>query len=147
MMQSKNCFTFLILLSLIGLLTACQSASETAAMDPAAVMDAYTAAINAHDIEAALAFVADDAVYERPTGQFKGKAEIRGFIEGLIARDVKVELIGERQVTGEQVRWTSHVSLLDPENPTGPRIDLMNNSHSTVQEGKITFHTAERASQ
>ena len=93
--------------SLLFVLAACQPVmpvEPTAAdmgdsvMDPAEVMDAYTAAINAHDVEAALALVADDAVYERPTGQFSGHDEIRGFIEGLIARDVKVEVIGDRRV-------------------------------------------------
>ena len=39
-------------------------------LDPVAVIDAYTAALNAHDVEAALAFVADDAVYLRPAGRF-----------------------------------------------------------------------------
>jgi ketosteroid isomerase-like protein len=122
-------------------LNACQS-SDT---DPAAVMDAYTEAINNHDVEAALALVAEDALYSRPNGDFNGKEEIRGFIEGLFARDVQVSVIGERQVNGEEVIWMSSVSLLDPENPNGPRIQLTNNSRSTIRNGLIVFHTAERA--
>ena len=56
------------------------------------------------------------AFYARPNGDFNGKEEIRGFIEGLFARDVQVTLVGERQVDGEEVRWTSSVSIKDPEN-------------------------------
>lgn len=126
----------------ILLLTACGGQSPS---DPAAVMDAYTAAINAHDVEAALQYVADDAVYDRPTGQFTSKDEVRTFIEGLIAQDVHVELIGARTVDGEKVTWHSQVTLKDPQNPGGPPLVIRNNSESIVRDGKIIFHTAKRA--
>jgi hypothetical protein len=116
-----------------------EQASEEQPTDPAEVMDAYTAAINAHDVEGALALVDDEAVYGRPTGQFNGKEEIRGFIEGLVARDVHIELLGERQVEGEQVSWQSRITLNDPED------EFINNSDSIVRDGKIVSHTATRA--
>ena len=131
---------------LMVLLVAC-GGGETAVIGPAEVMDAYTVAINNHDVEAALALVADDAVYERPAGTFTGKEEIRGFIEDLIARDVQVELVGERTVDGERVTWQSHVMIKDPANPDGPLLDIMNNSESIVRDGKIVHHQAEPASQ
>lgn len=131
---------------LMVLLVAC-GGGGTAVMGPAEVMDAYTEAINNHDVEAALALVADDAVYERPAGTFTGKEEIRGFIEDLIARDVQVELVGERTVDGERVTWQSHVTIKDPANPDGPLLDIMNNSESIVRDGKIVHHQAEPASQ
>jgi hypothetical protein len=131
---------------LILLLVAC-GGGETAVMGPAEVMDAYTAAINSRDVEAALALVADDAVYERPAGSFNGKEEIRGFIEDLIAREAQIELIGERTVDGERVTWQSHIRIKDPANPDGPLLELMNNSESTVRDGKIVHHRAEPASQ
>ena len=124
---------------------ACQSTPSGQLTDPAAVMDAYTAAINAHDVEAALALVADDVIYHRPTGDFNGKEAVRGFIEGLIARNVRVELVGQRTVDGERVSWRSHVFLADPENPDGPLLEIMNNSESIVRNGKIVMHTASRA--
>ncbi|HAV77687.1 MAG TPA: hypothetical protein DCX53_10080, partial [Anaerolineae bacterium] len=123
---------YILIVALMILLTACGSQSPT---DPAAVMDAYTAAINAHDVEAALLLVADDAVYDRPSGQFTGKEEVRTFIEGLIAQDVHVELIGERTVNGEKVTWQSQVTLKDLQNPDGPPIVLLNNSESIVRDG------------
>jgi transcription elongation GreA/GreB family factor len=127
------------------LLVACQGVGTTIAPDPAAVMADYTAAINAHDLEKALSLVADDAVYSRAAGDFRGKEEIRSFIQDLIDRDVRVELVGERQVTGERVTWTSRVSLRDPQNPDGPRLEIVNQSESTVRNGKIVAHSAQRA--
>lgn len=137
---NRTSYSLIVVLTI--LLSACGSQSPN---DPAAVMDAYTAAINAHDVEAALQYVADDAVYERPTGQFTGKAEVRSFIEGLIAQNVQVELIGERMVDGEKVTWQSQVTLTDPQNPGGPPLVILNNSESIIRDGKIIFHTATRA--
>ncbi len=134
----------LVLALVLWLLAACAGQQgggeeEEQPTDPAEVMDAYTAAINAHDVEGALALVDDDAVYGRPTGQFNGKEEIRGFIEGLVARDVHIELLGERRVEGEQVSWQSRVTLSDPED------EFINNSESIVRDGRIVAHTATRA--
>ena len=103
--MTRRILPVLVLVIVSFVLGACQSASQGGPTDPAAVMDAYTAAINAGDIEAAMALVADDAVYERAAGNFNGKEEIRGFVEGLIAREAQVELVGERQVDGEIVSW------------------------------------------
>jgi hypothetical protein len=114
-------------------------------MDPAAVIDAYTAAINAHDLEAALAFVSDDAVYMRPAGRYVGIAEVAEFIDGLIQQQVRIELIGERQVLRNYVTWTSRVTLTDPMNPNAPPMVLTNQSESIVRDGKIVFHMAARA--
>jgi ketosteroid isomerase-like protein len=134
----------LLVILALGIVS-CGTAGSTE-MDPAAVMDAYTAAINSGDVEAALALVADDAVYERPAGTFNGKAEIRGFIEDLIARNAQVQLIGERQVNGEVVSWQSLVTIDDPENP-GTRLELRNNSSSTIRNGLIVHHQAQPAAQ
>jgi len=114
-------------------------------LDPAAVVDAYTAAINAHDVEAALAFVDDDAVYVRPAGRYTGKTEVREFIDGLVFQNVRIELIGERQVLRNYVTWTSRVTLSDPMNPNAPSMTIMNQAESIVRDGRIVFHMATRA--
>lgn len=135
--------SLIVLAAVMTVATSAPALSQSA--DPAAVMDAYTAAINAHDVEAALALVAEDAVYHRPVGAFQGREEVRGFIEGLFARQVQVELIGDRTVDGERVTWRSRVSLIDPENPDGPPIELLNDSESIVRDGLIVMHQAARA--
>lgn len=141
--MNRSLITPIIIVMIV--LVSCQPTTVGQPTDPATVMDAYTAAINAHDVETALSYVADDAVYSRPTGDFKGKEEIRQFIEDIIARNVQVELFGQRQVDGERVTWQSRVRLDDPQNPGGPQLEIVNNSESIVRDGKIVSHTATRA--
>jgi ketosteroid isomerase-like protein len=107
-------------------------------------MDAYTAAINAGDVATALSFVADDAVYDRPPplGQLVGKDAIRGFVESLVARKARIALVGLRRVEGEKVTWSSRVTLLNANDPSGPPDVVENNSESIVRGGKIVQHTA-----
>jgi ketosteroid isomerase-like protein len=107
--------------------------------DPAGVVDAYTAAINAGDVEAALAFVADHAVYMRPAGQFIGKDQVRGFIEDIVGRGAQIELLGERDAHGDHVQWMSRVRFTNP--GAGPA-EVRNRSQSIVIDGKILFHLA-----
>ena len=82
------------------------------ATNPATVLAALDAALNAHDPNAALALFADDAVvrYEPPPPSpapalYRGKREIRGLIEQLITQHVRVQAEGY-SATGE--RATSH---------------------------------------
>lgn len=108
-------------------------------IDPGAVVDAYTAAINAGDVEAALAFVDDNAVYMRPAGRFVGKDEVRGFVQSLVERGAQIELHGSREVYGEYVRWNSRVAFASP--GAGPA-ESRNRSQSIVHDGRILFHMA-----
>jgi hypothetical protein len=109
------------------------------AMNAGAVVDAYTEAINAGDVDGALSFVADNAVYMRPAGQFIGKDQVRGFIEDLVLRAARIELQGEREVYGEYVTWRSRVAFGNP--GAGPA-EVRNQSRSVVIDGKIVFHMA-----
>ncbi len=112
-----------------------EQASKAQPSDPAEVIDAFTEAIIAHDVEGALDQVNEDAaVYGGPRVQLKGKEEIRRYIEGLVDRDVHIELLGERQVEGEQVSWQSRVSLSDLEN------EVINNAEAIVRDGKIVTY-------
>ena len=111
-------------------------------VDPGAVVDAYTAALNGGDVEAALGFVADEAVYMRPAGRFIGKGEVRGFVEDLVSRQARIELIGDREVYGEYVTWQSRVTFGNP--GAGPA-EVRNFSRSVVIDGKIVFHMARPA--
>jgi hypothetical protein len=139
--MKQRIFTTIVMMII---LVACQAGGENSSQPagPAAVMDAYAAAINAHDVEKALSYVADDAVYDRSAGNFNGKDEVRTFVEGIIGRNVQVSVVGERQVDGERVSWKSQVMLDDPENPNGPQLKILLNSESIVRNGKIVSHTA-----
>lgn len=113
-------------------------------VDPAGVIDAYTAAINAGDVGAALSFVAEDAVYDRPPpfGLLTGKAAVRGFIQDLVNRKAKIQLLGVRTVAGESVKWHSRITLNSSTNPNESQV-LLNDSSSIVRGGLIVQHTAQ----
>lgn len=78
----------LIILAVIGLplLAACDgegnvSGSE-ASSDPADVIEGYVTAYNAHDIDGAMAFFAEDAVIIQGTDRFVGADAIRDAVLG-----------------------------------------------------------------
>lgn len=130
----------LMIASLLSIVAATGVAAQ--APDPATIVDAYTAAINAGNVDAALAFVDDDAIYRRPAGVFKGKDEVRGFIEDLIGRKAKIELVGSRESLGDYIYWNSRVTFGEP--GAGPA-EIRNFSQSIVSNGKILFHMARPA--
>jgi hypothetical protein len=127
----------LILLTVvvISLLVACQSTTPEP-IDPTSVIDEYIAAINAHAVEKALQFVANDAIYSPEGNQIKGKSEIRKFIEENMTQLVSVERVGEYKVNGERVSWTERGLFKNPF-PGGAPIKVVTNLEATVQNGKI----------
>ena len=131
-----------IALILVAWMFAPTDRASTQPLDPAAVVDAYTAAINAGDVEGALAFVADNAVYMRPAGQFIGKDQVRGFIEDIVGRGAQIELLGDRDTHNDHVQWMSRVRFTNP--GAGPA-EVRNRSQSIVIDGKILFHLARPA--
>lgn len=82
--------------------------------------DAFTATFNAHDLDATMAFFADDAVYEEMHGPVReGKAAIRKAFEALFTKqfgdmrfdeeDTFVDAESGKVMTS----WTLHLSALD----------------------------------
>jgi limonene-1,2-epoxide hydrolase len=130
--------------AVISLLIACQSTTPEP-MDPTRVIDEYIAAINAHDVEKALQFVAEDAVYSPEGNQIKGKEEIRQFIEDNLAQLVSVERVGEYKVDGERVSWTERGLFKNPF-PGGTPIEVVTDLEAIVQNGKIVSLTGTKVS-
>jgi len=116
------------------------------ATDPADVLAALDAALNGHDLGAALALFADDATvrYEPPPpapapALYRGKQEIRSLLERLIAQGVRVEAEGY-SANGEQAR--SHgraVYAAGHERLGGNPVVL--EAEALIREGKITSLT------
>jgi ketosteroid isomerase-like protein len=83
--------------------------------DPESVIRAIIDALNAKNIDAALALVADDAVVTiipppgDTTGVFTGKEEIRGWWEGYVAFGSHSEF-SNFQVAGDKATWSAKVS-------------------------------------
>ena len=109
--------------------------------DPVAVLDARQAAFNVRNLDAAMAFFADEATVTMLVGtprqtQYVGRDQIRRWQETLLKnQSVRVESVGERTVTGDTVTWTAMVSR-DEWNRIG--IDALRLwGEAVVREGKI----------
>jgi ketosteroid isomerase-like protein len=112
--------------------------------DPVAVVTALYEAVNAGDIEAALALYAEDSVMYMPVpppdmpDTYTGKEEIRGWIENEVARNTKYVLLGT-QVDGTTVIATT--SVADDVLRSFGLTSLEQNDEFSIQDGKITART------
>jgi hypothetical protein len=80
------------------------------AMDALSVLRAFDTAMNAHDVEAALALFADEAVFNAPSGSFRGRGQIRGYLQSLVTRNYRSEEL-QTQVAGDRVTSRARVFL------------------------------------
>lgn len=112
--------------------------AQAQAMDPMTVFNTFHAAVNAHDMDAALALIAPDAVVQFPNqpppNVFKGTQEIRTWLEADFAQHIYV-VTENVQVAGERVTWTARVDV-DDLRPLG--ITLVGTAEATIQDGKFT---------
>jgi hypothetical protein len=139
---------FVIRMACLGLALLLATPSPAAAQpsDPAAVVKALDAALNAHDPDAALALFADDAVVKDgdpapgSSGSFVGKDQIRTWIAAIVDPALRFSVASSGyQVAGNTVTWSWSASIagfaplgVDPEQGT---------SAALVQGGKITFYS------
>ena len=93
-------------------------------------------AVNAQDLDAALALFAEDAVVNSASPEpFTGKAEIQGWLEGMFADNFKLE-IEILEVNGDTVVEKDRMTM-DSLIPLGIS-SLEGTSEITVQGGKVT---------
>lgn len=96
-------FVLPLVLLLAALLAAC-GAQPAAQNTDVAVVQAYYAAVNDGDIDEAMSYVAEDAVFANPTGYYNGADEIRaGLVEGVIAPGITFDLTNFRGEGGRIV--------------------------------------------
>lgn len=134
------CLGLALLLARPGPVAAAQSS------DPAAIVKALDAALNAHDPDAALALFADDAVIKDgdpapgSSGNFVGKDQIRTWLAVIVDPALRFSIASsDHQVAGDSVTWSWRASIadfvplgVDPEHGT---------SAALVQGGKISFYS------
>ena len=102
-----------------------------------AVFDAFNAAVNAHDVDAALALFAEDAVAEFPNqpppNVYTGTDEIRAWLENDVKDNIQVE-IEDAKTSGDTVSATGkvHVDSLPPD------LTLVGAVEVIGKDGKIT---------
>ena len=106
----------------------------------AEVFDAFNAAVNAHDVDAALALFADDAVAEFPNqpppNLHTGTDEIRTWLESDIANNIQVE-VSDVKTAGDTVTAIGKVTV----DGLPPDVVLQGTVEVTVKDGKITSFT------
>jgi len=94
---------FVLMLMLVPVLgSACAPAQPIT--EPDLVIITMYEALNKDDIDGAMAFIADDALFVTAT-VFRGKDGIREFMQGLSDHQARYEVI-DLQVEGEEVTWT-----------------------------------------
>lgn len=104
--------------------------------DPASVVQAFEAALRASNADGAAALFTDDAVITTQTATYTGKAQIRPYLQGLVAQHFHFTRVGSRQVTGAHERHTSRVAY-DGLKQLG-LTTLTATSDVVVQGGKIS---------
>jgi ketosteroid isomerase-like protein len=134
---AAQAITAVLLVSLLAL----TADSHAQADDPAAVFHAFNTAVNAHDVEAALALFADDAVVQFPNqpppNTYRGTAEIRAWLQADAGQNISVQT-EQVQVEGDRVSCLGKVDI-DSLRPLG--ITLTGPAEAVVQGGKITSFT------
>ncbi len=109
--------------------------------DPLSVVTASETAVNAHDVEAALALFADDAVVKTPFNVYVGRDQIRRFLQGAVAQNVQDEPFGSPRVAGDTVNWAGKVSYDEWRKLGVAPLETL--TEAVVQGGKIRTLSAE----
>jgi hypothetical protein len=131
---------------LVSGVIATMATAQQATVDPASVIAAFEMARNRHDVDAALAFFADDATISQRNTTFAGKDEIRRFLEGTSARS-RFVVVSDRRATVNRVTWTERTGGPGAEGQIRPPTGFNGGSgfsgafnisvEAIVQDGKI----------
>jgi len=131
-MRKRAGVVFLVMLAAISLI-ACGGASDPTG--PQAVYEAHIEARNAYDMEAALLYVAEDAVFDTAFGTYTGTEEITVFLQDSFDTLFQTELL-DVEVDGNTVTATEDIVTDHGDIP-----DLK--SETVVEDGLIVSYTLE----
>jgi limonene-1,2-epoxide hydrolase len=127
-----------ILLSLMAATTVALAACGPAATPaPAAVVQRYYEAVNAKQLDAAMAFIADDAVFVNPYGTFRGKDDVRASLQLVMNDGITFDLSNFRDTNGRVV-YDYKVFV------NGEQVEVGTDGLTIVRDGKITLDATER---
>jgi limonene-1,2-epoxide hydrolase len=128
-MRARKLFGFLCLATLTVPLIACGKLQEP---DPAAVVHAFYAALEAEDIEAIMELIADEAEIEIYPGSSRtGKSRIRLDLEFVLSNTDNTFKVSDLQVEGSRVSY-SYTLRDDQQN-----VVEQGQAEVTVERGKI----------
>jgi ketosteroid isomerase-like protein len=127
-----------MVIMVLGLMLALPGTLLAQESDPEALARSVFEALNAGDVESALALYADDAVLDLGTfGKFSGKEELRAGFENEVSLNASWE-VSDFQVEGDAVTFKSRYTS-DAMSALG--ITLEANEVVTTQDGKIVTDT------
>ena len=114
------------------------------------ISDRYTELINAHDADAIGELYADDAVMSEPAGEFRGRAAIVEYWDGLFTampdlsgRDEFKAAAGDTAINEWSMSGTNSGPMETPEGSiaaTGKRVTVGGCDAITVRDGRIQSH-------
>lgn len=118
---------------LVLLAAACSGGAATQAeANPVSVVQSFYGAIKDKQLETAMSYVADDALFINPTGTYNGKDEVRSNISALIDGNFVFEL---RDLVNHDGKVNYGYTLfIDGEN-----VEEGDNGVTIVKNGKIVF--------
>ena len=141
-MSTRRFLTAIVVAILVVLLAA--PVRLHAQTDPASAIKAETDAMNAGDVDAAVAMFAEDAVFRvtpppsGTTGVFAGKQQLRAWFQQEVAEHIHL-MVGGLEVAGERVTWTATLEL-DTFRMLGVG-PVAQRGEAVVREGKIVSMT------
>jgi hypothetical protein len=132
--------TRIVTLTVLVLLFVLPVALHAQGTDPAAVVIASVEPLSRGDMDAVMAYWADDAVMEvvHLDATYTGAAEIRALFEGLLAQNFEMHIAEVLQVEGDTV--TTRTSM-GTDDTRGLGVPIESTQVYTVQDGKITALT------
>jgi hypothetical protein len=115
-------------------LTACGPAS-TSATEPIGVLQGYLNGLNAENLDQAMSFVADQAVFISGVNRYAGSAEIRATLQSAINDGVTIHARDFSEDNG-RVLYKAHIFVRDGE------VDMVK-ALTIIRDGKIVFDGTE----
>lgn len=93
-----------VLLTVLGLaIGSALAPAETRAAEPSAIVQAFNSALNARDVDAALALLSDEAIIQDRGQTYTGRTQIREWIVDLSAQNISSRVVGPITITGDTV--------------------------------------------
>lgn len=117
---------------LVLALNACSSGAAQGKADPVTIVQAFYKAITDKQLDAAMAYVADDALFINPTGTYTGKDEVRTNISALVDGGFDFQLRDLVDTNGKvNYGYTLYIN--------GEAVEEGDNGVTIVKDGKIVF--------